>query len=57
MTDLGLVARLDQQPRGEVGLGVLERIEQHPLDLLVGEPVGRLHLDRLLDVGPQLARR
>ncbi len=55
MTRLGFVARLDQQPRREVGLGVLERIEQHALDFLVGEAVGRLHLDRLLDVGAQLA--
>ena len=53
---LGFVARVDQQARGEVGLGVLERVEQHPLDLVVGQPVRRLHLDRLLDVGAQLAR-
>ena len=57
MTVLRLVARLDQQARREIGLGVLERVEQHPLDLVVGQAVGRLHLDRLLDVGPQLARR
>ena len=53
---LGLVARLDQQARREVGLGVLERIEQHALDLLVGQAVRRLHFDRLLDVGAQLVR-
>ena len=52
----GLVARLDEQARREVGFGVLERVEQHPLDLLVGQAVGRLDLDRLLDVGAQLAR-
>ena len=53
---LGFVARLDEQPRREVGLRVLERVEQHALDLLVGQAVGRLHLDRLLDVGAQLVR-
>ena len=45
----GLVPSLDQEPRVEVGLGVLERLDEHALHLVIGEAVGRLHLDRLLD--------
>ena len=36
---------------------MLERLDEHPLDFLIGEAVGRLHLDRLLDFRAQLARR
>ena len=35
---LRLVPGLDQQPRREVGFRMLERLEQHALDLVVGEP-------------------
>ena len=54
MTRLGLVPRLDQQARVEVRLRMLERLDQHALDFLVGQAVRRLDLDRLLDAGPQL---
>ena len=39
----------------DVVLGVIERLLEHALDLLVGEPVGRLHLDRVLAPGAQVA--
>ena len=52
---LRLVARLDQQPRFEVGLRVLERLDEHALHFLVRQAVRRLDLDRLLDVRAQLA--
>ena len=45
------------QPCREVGFGVLKGVDEHLLHLFVGEAVGRLHLDGLLDVGPQLVRR
>jgi hypothetical protein len=46
---LRLHARLHQLATLEVVLPVLEGREQHRLDLLVGEAVGRLHLHLLLD--------
>ena len=52
---VGLVPGLDEQPRVDVRLGVVERVLDHPLHLLVGEPVGRLDLDRLPLLGAQLA--
>ena len=39
----------------DVVLGVVERLLEHALDLLVGEAVGRLHLDRALAAGAQVA--
>ena len=39
----------------DVVLGVIDRLLEHALDLLVGEPVGRLHLDRALAAGAQVA--
>ena len=36
---------------------MLERVDEHLLDLVVCESVGRFHFDRLLDVGPQFGRR
>jgi hypothetical protein len=36
-------------------LGVFERIEEHPLHFFVRQSVRRLDLDRLLDLGSQLA--
>ncbi len=43
-------------PALEVLLAVVERVEQHLLDLLVGQAVARLDLDLLLDAGRQLSR-
>ena len=42
---LGLVPGLDEQTGVEVGLGVLERLDEHALDFLVGQAVRRLDLD------------
>ena len=41
----------------DVVLGVVERLLEHALDLVVGEPVGRLHLDRRSRAGAQVAGR
>ena len=51
-----LVARLDQEPRLDVGLRIGERLLHHPLDLGLRKPVGRPHLDRRGFPGPELLR-
>ena len=43
---VGLVTRLDQHARLDVGLGIGERVLDHPLHVALAETVGRLHLDR-----------
>ncbi|ABC80372.1 putative NAD-specific glutamate dehydrogenase [Anaeromyxobacter dehalogenans 2CP-C] len=48
---------LAQEALGHVLLGVLDALHQHVLDLFLGEAVGGLHLDALLDAGGDLARR
>ena len=40
-----LVARFDDLALAEIFLGIVERLEQHALDLLIGEPVAGLHFD------------
>ena len=42
---LRLVARLDHLPLAEIFLGMVERLEDHGLDLLVGQAIAGLHLD------------
>ena len=54
---VGVDARLAELPLPDVVLGVVERLLEHALDLLVGEAVRRLHLDRPLAAGAQVARR
>src|SRR5204862_1951685 len=52
---LGFVARVDEEPRLEIGLRMLERFDQHALHFLVGQSVRWLHFDGLLDTRAQLA--
>ena len=54
---LGLVAGLDELALGEVLLGVVERFENHALDLLVGEAVAGLYFDLGFLAAALLARR
>src|SRR5581483_4365977 len=42
---LRLVSRFDQLPPAEIFLGVIERFQDHVLDLLVSQAVAGLHLD------------
>ena len=51
---LGLVACLDEEPRLEVGLGVLEALADHAEDFIFGQAVRRGHRSRHLDAGAQL---
>ena len=39
------VARFDEQALGEIFFGMIEGVENHALDLLVGQSIGRLHFD------------
>ena len=51
---VGLVAGLDEQPRVSTSASAyVERVLDHPLDLGLAEPVGRLHLDRGRLAGPR----
>ena len=54
---VGVDARLAQLALADVVLGVVDRLLEHALDLLVGETVRRLHLDRALAPGAQVGRR
>ena len=40
-----LVARFDEKASRKILLGMVERIENHVFDLLIGEPIRRLHLN------------
>ena len=42
---IGFVARFDEQASRKILFGVVEGIENHVLDLLVGQSIRRLHLD------------
>ena len=53
---IGIDAGFRQLARLEIGFGVLDGGFDHGLHLLVGEAVGRLHVDRLLFAGAGIAR-
>src|SRR5271165_992168 len=52
-----LVLSLDQLPLLDVGLGIVERFQNHRLHLFVAKPVCRLYLDLGLAAAALLSRR
>ncbi len=54
---VGFHSRLANLPLAEILFRLLERLEDHRLHLLVGQPVGRLHVDALLLAGSRRRAR
>ena len=53
---VGIVARRNQQPLLDILLAEVDRLLEHPLDIIVGQPITRLDVDRMLAAGALIAR-